>query len=152
MKRVAMFVLGLALLLLAPLAANPSSALAAGMCQSSPSESNCTFKDPFAEGCSADSYIVDTAIDPTKVIAVLRYSPSCQSAWTVAVDDLNQNRRVRATIVSNDGFGSARDGFGTRASEMIYVGNPNRTVTAIGRLIASNGTVIGFAQTPYRRP
>jgi hypothetical protein len=147
-----MFVLGLALLLLPSLGANPPAALAAGLCQSSPSESNCTFKDPILEGCSADSYIVDFAVDPGKVIVALRYSPSCQSAWTVAADDASQGRRVRATIVSNDGFGSARDGFGTRTSEMIYVGNPSRTVQAIGRLISSSGTVIGYAQTPYRRP
>lgn len=122
-----------------------------GGCLANPGESTCTFKDPILEGCSTDSYIVQFARDPGKVVAALRYSPRCQSAWTIAADDTG-NRRVRATIVSSDGLGSARDGFGTRASEMIFVGLPYRSVQAIGRLLDSTGKVIGIAQTPYFQP
>jgi hypothetical protein len=88
----------------------------AGATQASPAEFTCTFRDPFAEGCDLDSRIVTFARDPGKVIVALR---------------------VRASIVSNDGLGSARDGFGTRA---------------VGRVFDFNRVVIGIAQTPFVHP
>src|SRR5262245_22420304 len=56
---------------------------AADDCRRAPGEFTCSFRDPFAEGCDLDSYIVTFARDPGKVIVALRYSPSCQSAWAV---------------------------------------------------------------------
>lgn len=131
------------------------SAMAApGDCKLNPSETTCSFKDPFVEGCD-DSFICAFAADPGKVAVAVRYSPRCQSAWAVANNEGNFNR-VRATIVSNDGFGSARDGSPSSVSEMLYLGNPYRAVQGIGRLLEEfvrggvTGTrVIGIAQTPF---
>ena len=125
-------------------------------CKAHPSEETCSFSDPFVEDCSADSALVAYAFSPDNFITVgLRYSPSCLSAWTVVRNDIRVPGRLRATIVSSDGVGSARDDFLSAVSEMLYVGpeRPDRTVQAIGRLFDSTtGKVRSLAQTPFIDP
>jgi hypothetical protein len=158
MKRLAMIFAGL---LLALLACFPESTQAWTRpfqgCKAHPSEVACSFSDPFVEGCSDDASLITFAFSPdNRITAGLRYSPSCQSAWTVARNDHgNADQRLRATIVSSDGYGSARDGTGSVVSEMLYVGpeQPYRSVQAIGRLFdAVTGQLLSTAQTPFVNP
>jgi hypothetical protein len=125
-------------------------------CKAHPSEATCSFSDPFVEGCSDDSYVAAFVFSPdNRLTAGLRYSPSCQSAWAVARNDTSSNARVRASIVSSDGLGSARDGTGSVVSEMLYVGpeQPYRSVQAIGRLFDGfTGQLLSIAQTPFINP
>jgi hypothetical protein len=104
-----------------------------------------------------DSSILGYAYSPdNRVLAVLRYSPSCLSAWTVATNNSGVfNPRVRATITSSDGFGSARDEINAAVSEMLYVGpeRPDRKVKALGRLFDNvTGKVLSVAETPFVDP
>jgi len=109
------------------------------------------------EGCSDDSYLATFVFSPDNRLTVgVRYSPSCQSAWAVVRNDGGSyNARVRASIVSSDGLGSARDGTGSVTSEMLYGGpaQPYRSVQAIGRLFDGfTGQLISIGQTQYVNP
>jgi len=158
-KKVAMILGSLMLTLAASIPANAQAQFKG--CKAHPTELTCSFTDPFVEGCNDDSHLVAFAFSPDNYLTVgLRYSPSCQSAWTVVRNDSGLFRpRVRTTIVSNDGLGSTRDGFppsgGSVVTEMLYVGpeQPYRTVQAIGRLFDGfTGQRISIGQTPFVDP
>ncbi len=75
-------VIAFALLVLIASAAPISHVAAASICQSFPSEANCSGRNPQTMGCEADAYTLATAETFGKVRAAVRYSPSCRSAYT----------------------------------------------------------------------
>ena len=91
--------LALALTTGAALASQPSAALAAGACRTSPSQANCDFKNPAIEGCKTDKALKfrRKIWGTSGVLYVYKvfYSNACNSVWaSVTKKAFNGNRDV----------------------------------------------------------
>lgn len=126
--------LSMAILLLAG-ASLPTSAFAAthrtsavapllDACSSNPSNATCNGVLPEQTNCPADAQVLATTdiYSGTTVVGriVLRYSPSCQTAWAHTVSNFNAN--LYAQIRRSDGLLYSRSAFGTGVrSPMVFV-------------------------------
>lgn len=139
----------------------PAGAAAAfGGCKSFPSDGTCNFKDPQAEGCDADARTLTSAEIPGVVRAALRYSPSCQSAWTRAINLSNVGgRSVTAQASRKNGFNGGIDLVTSRAafypnttvlSPMVFLGT-NHSARALATLQESDGRIVNQVQTNFAR-
>ncbi|HEY0604822.1 MAG TPA: DUF2690 domain-containing protein [Herpetosiphonaceae bacterium] len=133
-------------------AAQPAQLLSA--CQLSPSRTNCDYQDPQATGCNNDAYNLAQADSLGVVRAVVRYSPSCKSAWARAVNLSNQpNTRITAQIARNTGGLTARtEIYPTTAavSNMLYIGDGS-LAQATATLQNSYGQILGQSRTGWVR-
>lgn len=131
-----------------------------GGCKSFPSDGACNFKDPQAEGCDADARTLSSAEIPGVVRAALRYSPSCQSAWTRAINLTNVGgRSITAQASRKNGFNGGIDLVTSRAafypnttvlSPMVFLG-ANHSARALATLQESDGRIVNQVQTNFAR-
>lgn len=141
-------------------AAPPGVAAAFGGCRSFPSDGACNLKDPQAEGCDADARTLSSAEIPGVVRATLRYSPSCQSAWTRAINLTNVGgRSITAQASRKNGFNGGIDLVTSRVafypnttvlSPMVFLG-ANHSARALATLQESDGRIVNQVQTNFAR-
>ncbi len=124
-------------------------------CQLYPSDAYCTGQDPEAMGCTYDAYTLSKAEVPGKIRIVVRYSPSCRSAWAKGVNlSYQPDTILTAQIMRNDGTSSAQSVVYPTIrvlSPMVFV-NSGQTVRAIGFLSDIYGTLITQVQTGFVQP
>ena len=138
-------------------AARPTELLSA--CQLSPSRTNCDYQDPQATGCNNDAYNLAQADQLGVLRAVVRYSPSCKSAWARAVS-LGSQPYSRITAQITRSTGGITSGITSRAemypstaavSNMVYIGDGS-LARAIATLQNSSGQIITQVQTGLVKP
>ena len=133
---------------------------AAGSCRNYPSDAACNYKDPQAEGCEADARTLTSAEIPGVVRAAVRYSPSCQSAWSRAVNMTNVGgRSITAQVSRKNGFNGGIDIVTSRVafypntavvSPMVFLG-ANHSARALATLQESDGSIVNQVQTNFAR-